>query len=83
MSTLRSTEWDLMNGSPLGNGSGRRFSAFDLEAFSTSALSPMHSLSLVKDTKSPSCGRMTGNPNPTLLLPTHIIRRGPKSDRSY
>jgi hypothetical protein len=27
--------------------------------------------------------RMTGNPNLTPLLPTHIIRRGPKSDRSY
>jgi hypothetical protein len=26
---------------------------------------------------------MTGNPHLTPLLPTHIIRRGPKSDRSY
>lgn len=45
MSTLRSTEWDLLNGLPLGNGSGRRFSAFDLELFSKSALSPSHSSS--------------------------------------
>ena len=28
-------------------------------------------------------GRVTGNPNLTPLLPTHIIRRGPKSDRSH
>jgi hypothetical protein len=27
--------------------------------------------------------RVTGNSNLTPLLPTHIIRRGPKSDRSY
>jgi hypothetical protein len=26
---------------------------------------------------------VTGNPNLPLLLPTHIIRRGPNSDRSY
>jgi hypothetical protein len=31
----------------------------------------------------PSCSRLTDNPNLTPLLPTHIIRRGPKSDRSY
>src|SRR6266851_360999 len=29
------------------------------------------------------CGRLTGYPNLTPLLPTHIVRRGPKSDRSY
>jgi hypothetical protein len=27
--------------------------------------------------------RLTGNPNLTPLLPTHIVRSGPKSDRSY
>jgi hypothetical protein len=26
---------------------------------------------------------LTGNPNLTPILPTQIIRRGPKSDRSY
>ena len=31
----------------------------------------------------PCCSRLTGKPHLTPLLPTHIIRRGPKSDRSY
>jgi hypothetical protein len=30
-----------------------------------------------------SSGRLTIDPNLTPLLPTHIIRRVPKSDRSY
>jgi hypothetical protein len=36
-----------------------------------------------RKSKLPSSGRITGNPNLTPILPTQIIRRGPKSDRSY
>ena len=40
----------------------------EMNAFLVGAKSPMHSLSLMKDSKFPGCGRMTGKPHLTLSV---------------